>query len=582
MASPAPQPESRTFWRAPLASFLAVAAIVWARVLAEPITPYGSNGSEFIEHAHRVTVVARIRGWLFEGDPHRFHHLVDELDQAFPPLLHLLSAPLTLLFDGAVEPVVLASVLWVGVLALGVGATARGLGGGPVAVSAAMTAAIWLPGVHGPATRYYYDLPMAALCFVTTGALTLLWTERPWRAGVVGGALGFLACILKWTALPFLAFMFAGLALTKPPPLRHRLEALGLTTAALGGAVGVFLALAGSENSLLATTRESATEAVTGDQFGLVRAATGLLPALFTPDPLRATRLDQNTLGLVFSVFSPVLALATAVLLGVWLLRSRRGLAFVLATAGGQFAFLVLWVRPIDERFHLVLAPALGLGAAFGWETLKPHVRRWLGPALLGVAALVALDFHHAPPTALTQLWTDSPRWGVAFDRFPPPVRPRGLGATTSAQGRGWVRRDEAWPFRGPLRDALIAEIRACRPSQIAAESSGPWLHEDGSHDWIAWELARDWVRESSLRPPAIIALPVDAGPGRDDPVRCEEAEPLEEGVVVLAAARVGGPPSPPRCPSEAAWRHLATVDDPEGGSGVALWSPFGVEASPK
>ncbi len=580
-----------------IAMFVCITLIVWARLLAVPLSPYGSNGAAYIEHGARVHAAVTVSRWLTRTDWPDGENLVSALDDSFPPLLHVMALPVTWLFGGRVGPVAAAGVLWLllmGWAAARITTLVTGRASTGVLVAAGVFA---LPGLHGSAARYYFDLPMSSLLWASVAVLMSGWHHRARRAGVLGGLLGLAACLTKWTALPYLALMLAGAALTKQlsgrddqPTLRvrARAEALLAYLGTLGVGIGAYLWAAGSDNSLIFTVRESALDNSHDEGGGgLVRAALGMIPTLLRGDPERRFRLVEHAEGLAFAVFSPILLLATVLLLAVWLVRSRRGWPFVLATAVGQLVFLVVWIRPVDERFLLAMAPALVLGAGIGLAALPGGVRRSVGAALFVVGVLVAFDFHHMPKTALSTLWTESDLWGPRHAPYPPPPRPRGLGASTSAQGRGWVRHDEEQDHRTALRRALLVRVADCEAELFAAMDGKPFITVDGSHDWFGFETVRRQLWDLSREAPSVYPLnwepDPDYAPQPDNfeapkVHACSPDDELPLATLVFADAPVGRAPVPPECPRSTRWRHLGTVADPDGGAGIALWSPFGVD----
>ncbi len=582
-------------WAPAIAIFVLIALIVWARLVAEPISPYGSNGAAYIEHGSRVAAALTVERFVGGEDWADGESLVAALDDSFPPFLHVMALPLTWLFAGRVGPVVAWGVVWVLFFGLAVGRIATLVSGRAEAGVLVAAGVFLLPGLHGSAARYYFDLPMSMFLWLSVAALMHDWHRRPWIGGVSGGLLGAAACLTKWTALPFLVVMIVGAALTaqvdeagvKPRrDLQSRLQALTAYGLSLAIVTGSWLLAAGPDNSLAFTTKESALGGShEGEGGGFVEAVLGMPATLLRSDPDRAHRLEEHLEGLTFAVFSPLLLAATLILIALWTLRSRRGGALVLGTVVGQLGFLIVWIKPIDERFLLGLAPALVLAGGLGLDTLPARLRSLVAGALAAAGLLVAVDFHHLPKTPLTSLGTEWEMWGPRFAPYPPPPRPRGLGASTSAQGRGWVRRDEAQDHRSALRAALLDRVEGCQIGLFAALDGKPFITVDGSHDWLGFEMQRRLLDAPQQEVPNVFPLNWEPDPDYQ-PIpgdfsapaihRCIDEDELPQSTVVLTDA--GERLVPPRCPANAAWTHVATVDDPDGGWGLALWSPFGVD----
>lgn len=588
-------------WAPALLMLLGITLIVWARLAAVPLSPYGSNGGAYIEHGARIQATVTVARFVTRTDWADGETLVDSLDDGFPPLIHVMALPLTWLFDGAVGPVAAFGVVWLLLIGLAAARIAM-LVSGRVVPGVLVAAGVFaVPGLHASAARYYFDLPMSALLWVSVAVLMSGWHERPGRAGVLGGLLGLAACLTKWTALPYLGLMLAGAALTRQVSrpseegptepgwdLRARAGALAAYVATLGGGILLYLLAAGPDNSLVFTTRESALGSSHDEGGGgLLSAIAGMIPTLLRGDPERHFRLVEHTQGLTFALFSPLLLAATVVLLLVWLVRSRRAWPLILCTAVGQLVFLVVWIRPVDERFLLTLAPALVLGAGLGLASLPAAPRRWIS-VVLGLAGLfVAADFHHFPKTRLNTLWTEAEYWGPRHAPYPPPPRPRGILASTSAQGRGWVRRDEEQPHRTALRNALLDRVKPCVSTLFAAMDGKPFITVDGSHDWFSFEMQRALLWDPTLDWANVYPLNWEPDPNYspgpdnfDGPRvhRCSPDDELPRSVVVFSDAPAGTRPSPPLCPANADWRLLSVVQDPDGGSSVSLWSPFDVD----
>lgn len=528
--------------------------LLLARVLRSPLTGYGDNGAEYNEHSTRLAWLLHIRDRWGEEEGVGLVELLRQLESGFPQGLYFLGnalRPVAGLDAERVGPTVGALSLLL--LATSVAAVAWRLSARAQVARAAALGTLLLPAVHGSGLRYYFDLPMTALVWASVGVLAFAGERRPRAAGVLAGLLAVAASLIKWTAVPFLLPMLVGLALCGDGknggaglrrPSRSQLVpfALALVVWALG--VVVYLGAVGTPNSLLAMFRESSV----GDA---------------SYERLLFQRVAFYGIGGVFALFSPLLALATLGLGLRWLRSGRRGWPLVLLTVAGHLGFLMLLVRPADERFILTLAPALVLAAALGWDSLEGRGRTLVAGGLAGLGLLIALDFHHLPPGFLTAERTVLLHDPEATGERPSlgPMTLRGLGAASSIEQRGWSRSDEAAPARIELRAALADWLRSCRPRGVASESGVPLISPRGDHAWLEYSdllaRARGQVR-SSL---AVHALDCSG-----------EAELPPE--TVLLAQDGEGLPGLPECLAKSDWHPLEDIVDPEGGPAIRAWAP--------
>ena len=97
---------------------------------------------------------------------------------------------------------------------------------------------------------------------------------------------------------------------------------------------------------------------------------------------------------LIRSIFSPLPAIALALLALVWLVYSRTGAALLLCTVLGQWVFLLAAVPPLDERFIISLSPTLVIAAAIGFSHLPRRTHAAVQTLLLATTLAVAFEFH--------------------------------------------------------------------------------------------------------------------------------------------------------------------------------------------
>jgi hypothetical protein len=174
------------------------------------LQPYGVEGAHYIEHAERMTVFgAWDRVSQIEGAS-----VADELDGAFPPLLHLITIGLGVFTGHSAERIALTGLLWLWALAAALGCTAWQFTRSRFAAGAAACGALMLPAAHGFATRYYYDLPMTAVLWAMVPVALATWDRRPVAGGLAVGAIWLAADLIKWSSLPFGAFLLLAVAVT--------------------------------------------------------------------------------------------------------------------------------------------------------------------------------------------------------------------------------------------------------------------------------------------------------------------------------------------------------------------------------
>jgi len=503
--------------------------------------------------------------------------LLRQLESGFPPGLYALGAALSPIVGHDAKHVgpTLAAISTV-VLLVSVGVVARRITGSDRVVRAAVVGTALLPAVHGSSLRYYFDLPMTAAVWAAVAALAWGDGSRPLLRGAVSGLLAVLACLIKWTALPFLLPMVLGLTLSPGTSRTGRVQTLPVMVMGVVLVLGVvgYLGAVGTPNSLLAMAQESSVADLSGaDEGG--HDFLGGIPSLVLStlkhlvEPGYERQLTRRAafygLGVVFSMFSPLLA-ALAVFLAVgWFRRSRPGWRFLGATVLGQGLFLMLWVRPADERFLLTLAPALVLLAASGWGSFAELARRRLAWTVIVLGLLVGLDFHHFPVTSATPstvLLLHNPEEAQAEVPLGPMVL-RGVGAASSVEQRGWSRADEGGAPRTELRRAVERWLLDCRPRSVAAESSAPLISSRGDHAWLEYTdlLARVEGRVIST----VGVRTVD----------CSETGEVPAGTVLMT--QLGSSEDPrsgfPACLGQGGWFELQRLADPAGGTGLGLWT---------
>jgi len=555
----------------PAAVFLALSAILGARISAAPMQPYGADTAHYIEHTARLDVLQTLRELeLGEGKSDTIRTMIEDLDGSFPPLLHLVTAALGALTGHAAEDVLWSGLLWLLLLAAAVGGIARYVSGSRLAAAAALCGTLLLPALHASATRYYYDLPMTALLWLAVFVLLRYRSRGVVVAGLLAGALLFVADITKWTALPFGLIMLAGAIFTsgdarrggsdggRRATLRARLAAGALAVLLSSLLVLGFLELAGNHDSFTAMLGDIGERGEIWGPQGVDSDRPAAIAGHIFRDlqPLSRERLSFYGIRAVTSVFSPGLLAITLLLTAVWALRSRRGWPLILITLVGQAAFLLLRIPPTDDRFLLTMAPALVLAAALGWERLGLRPRQVVGALVIGLGLAVAIDFHSADPADIQ-----------------PPARALGQeelgdlllwGLNDSADQRGWARRDRQRDNRDAARESLWGQLSGCRADviKVASERSVVSDHSArGDLYWLRYRALLDHLEEE--RPQRRILL------------SCDEAHG-DETEVALSAVRPDTRARRPRCIAATGWKLEGLVRPDPDSREVAIWSRHG------
>ena len=563
------QQRSTLFW--PAAVTAGVLAVVFSRISRSLVQPYGVDGAEYIEHLSRLEALRAFRQLLDSRDLLAF---LREADNAFPPLLHLLSLPFGAVLGHRAEDALLIGPLWLVVLASATGLVAGQLARSPRAAAAAASATLLVPALHGFATRYYYDLPMTALLWLGLAVLLLGRGGREAAAGVLGGLILFLAALVKWQALPIIAIMLVALLLVPERAAsdgtrsalsyrRRLLLLVGLAGTVCLLASGGYLTAIGSHNSLLAMLRDvSASHA--GD--GLADSVPGLSLGLITPDTLRFVFYP---LRLVSSVLSPLLAVVIAPLLLVWLRGRESGRGFLLLLGLGQMVFLLAVVPPLDDRFLVPLVPAVVIAAVLGWEQLSHRLRSMVAGAVFLGGMAVALDFHtdfELPGSGNARVVIASKdRPGVAF---------YGLGAGDSVEQRGWARVDRQRTSRFRTREQLWDSLVRCRVQTLRVAPEDPMVGDSGDLFWFHYRATYAALVESPPTP----SITMDAQPSSYGPPICRESLSGQTELAVSGVAHSAEPVMPP-CTDQEGWTLAGRLPLLGLDRDVAIFTPKGYEA---
>ncbi len=544
----------------------AVLGLLGARLAAEPLSPYGEQGAEYLEHADRLKMVLATRqvglsqpvAWL------------EEVDRAFPPGLHLVHAPLGAVFGHDAVSVTWTAPLWLLLLAAAVGSVVGSLdlkGARPDERRGAFVfgacAALLLPAAHAAALRYHYDLPMTALLWSSVALQLRFQDERPWLAGSVAGALLAFAAVVKWSALPLGVPLILGAAVAprrrtsfaRSRPLHYRANtvvAAGLIAALLvGGFLAVsmesILSMAGTfdEPGGAGSSLWSRFEGGLGEGLGTIVSAVGMaVPA----QPL--DRLATYLVHVGTAMLSPmgVLLLGAACL--PWLATGASGLSMAVVAITLQLAFLVLGTPPMDERFLLPALPFAAVASAGGLRAVEGRGRVGFLGVLLAGALFIAWDFHHG-----SEGWWNRPRVVRVSDTEMPHSQGRRFMLASSFGARGWVRRDEQRDPRLRHRAELWDAIVACGPATVVHDSSAVI---DIQGDGIWWQYPTRLAEVGGGTPPLTLSW-------RDPDVSL--ADPAWTVVVT-------GTKAAPRVPGlEGPWMAARELPEPGGSGTVTLWT---------
>ncbi len=526
-----------------------LASLPVLRLLRDGIQSFGTDGAPWIEPLARL----RLMEHLEQADGSWWERLVGA-DAAFPPGLHLLSLPWVAAVGEGPLRLAASGVFWLLVLAAAGGVVARRLGSDQRGAFVTVAVVAALPSLQGMASRYYYDLPMTALLWVSVAVVLALAPRRPLLAGLLGGGIALLACGVKWAAIPYgLPMLALGFGLAVSGARHALLCLLGLTLAvgiSAGGSWG-YLQAVGESNSF--TMQRAILEMQDPILGPLLCDHVEVLPSPLTLALQRLGSWSPAELGfyplrLISSVLSPLMTLLLVLGAGA-ALRARRArlLLLVLGVALAHGLFILGMIPVLDDRWLVVGVPALAIagGAGLGLSARSPWLRFLLAALLLGVA----VEFHFAPRAAFNSAWEavaspgsrphreDSSGEAIYQDRDQPKPRPavvfRGPFGASSVEDRGWTRGDEQAPSRARQRAAALATVQACKLSCVGLGLEMPGLAPQGDFFW--WQavtLASFGAGSADAQPPpAFVSACPELGDGRPTP--CEL-----DGVLVPTAER--------------------------------------------
>jgi len=566
--------------RWPLGVALVVFVLLQFRISASPIVPYGWDGAEYIEHVNRMDCVALFRGTESLGPL----KVIAKLDTEFPPAMHLISALTAPIFGDSIEATARLATLWFFLLAFAVYRVGLEIGGQRAGLAAAV-GVLLLPSLGGYATRYYYDIPMTALLWSMVAFALHSWRRRAALGGLITGLLWTAAALTKWTAVPYGAAMLVGVTLAvaasapKGAPLRQRwlqpITAVSISTATSGLLVAGYLSVVGQDSSLNVMLGQMWAQ-FDGPGSGAGAGGSPITQLFSAAEGLGSEasggKIAFYGLSLATSLFSPLLAAATALLSFYWLRRSRAGIGLLAATVFGQMAFLTVVVPVADERFLVSLAPCLVLSAALGWSSLGSLWQRRSGGLVLGFGLLIALEAHLGLPLlplTYTNLSTtesvvafelpdSDPNWHPyllrpSTDGLIPSVTLRGLASTASVEDRGWVPARDQVAWDSATADRVWEKLAPLTERRLWV---GPAKDKAD-----AGVLGSFWLSYRSLS---------DGGQRDVGEGGCEAAQHAD--YAVTASEDETAPQVDPCMGAAQLWVLSATLPNPKGHETLALW----------
>lgn len=575
------QQDDRRLRLSTLALALGIAGIVVLRILGDGVPPYGTDGAQYIEHIARLTARSHLQNW----DGWNLWTALVAADGSFPATLHFLTLPFGAVFGHSAETTTLTGICWLGLLATAVGSVTRRVSGRSDLGWMALSACLLVPAFHGMAARYYYDLPMLAMLWAGVALMVRAQGARLILYGLLAGCCFLLACLIKWSAIPYGLFLgFGALLLPRhgaAPSIRGRVS-LALITG-MPVALGLALYFGGIEGISSFGHQAHITVPAAQQQHGQAGPSLGGLVLLFGELPARLAAHSVASLAFYpLRMVSSLLSLPLAVLLGVLLWRWWRGLrlgAAGLATmVGGWTVFHLAVVPVLDDRFLIVVLPAFVVAAALGiGELSAPRARRLTrGIAALGLLTAVDVHFvHEGWLSSPIELISERPVLGDGSLGTPGTVL-RGLSSAGSTDHRGWARRDEVGAAgrradRRTLRDAVWVVAREQQAVVVGGTVESGAIDPAGDRDWweyrsqlAAWTDGRGATSFSGVSPAAISGSRVCRSSGS---ALWDNSDPTHLLLPVVSPWARLDP-----CVRPEDWELTQRIDDPEGGPGVTLW----------
>ncbi len=276
---------------------------------------------------------------------------------------------------------------------------------------------------------------------------------------------------------------------------------------------------------------------------------------------------------LIHSIFSPPLALALSLLALIWVLRVRTGMALLLCTALGQWAFLLVTVPPLDERFVISLSPVLVIAACLGWSQLPLRLRSTAQSIVVIIAVLTALDFH-------LLMGTEGSNNGGP-DQW---TRQQLTLQSASYSDGAWKRGEDertliregsiySWREARAFYEGIWSAVERCGASTVLiASEEGPI---DDS-DWWSYRVALAGVTDDlgqGARPAALVIRGGDAAKGN---YLAEALQPTGIADLALSLPQETTPERPPLGIPPGTMEIVETLDAGDNTPAVHVWRRLG------
>ncbi len=492
---------------------LVVSGVLLARMARQPMQPmnsvFGKGAYHYYEHATRLHALQTWRE-LERGGAASLTHRMDDLAEMvrvldhgggnFTPLLHLTALGLGAITGHRAEEVLWIGLLWLLLLAASVGACARAISGSSRVGMAAMAAALLFPAAAASATRYSYELPLAAMVWAAAAAGLNTWDRRPVLGGIGAGVLLALAHLIKWNAIPF-GYPLVVAAACCPHgqhklSWRRRAAGLAVTAAACFVFLAAYLRVAGPESPmyrLFAPILQGEWLSWFGAGGGSTSGGfSSWVPVGAAQEASLPWKLFFYVRQTIFSLFSPLLSLFILALLARWAAASRRGWQLLPVAVLTQVVFLVLIIKPLDDRFIFTAAPALIILAVIGWSTLQVRARRVVAALYIAAALLVTADFN----LGLNMPGLTPPRvsWEQQDSALPGDLR---LGQYDSTGQHGWSHASNQKSNYPAERARLWRGISRCRVELVLLSKAGaPVIDPAGDDEWLRYRSLYARVEE--------------------------------------------------------------------------------------
>ena len=237
-------------WCLAVAVAAGVVAAHFAAVESCPLPVSGVNGEEYTTQVARAEAVAWTADQTLPAQVLLVPANLLQLDGDFPALLHVIASLWSRIAGSGIEASLHLNLLFVALLALSVGASARQLAvlsgrvePGQLAWvgTLAGASASLVPAVFAGARQYDYDLPMAAWCAAATALA--LYAPRSLPVALAAGGVSAVALLTRWSAVVFLLPLWSAVMVLAIAGKHHRSRVDTVLRIAAGAAVAALLCL---------------------------------------------------------------------------------------------------------------------------------------------------------------------------------------------------------------------------------------------------------------------------------------------------------------------------------------------------